>query len=52
MARLISQMKKFPGLSQYSKGPPVTKFGLTRKSPRCAQCLKFKADDPSKIGKI
>ena len=25
-------------------------FGLPRKSPRCAQCLKFKADDPSKAG--
>ena len=23
---------------------------MTRKSPRCAQCLKFKAEDPSKIG--
>ena len=43
-------MKKFPGLSQYPKGPPVTKFGFTRKSTRCAQCLKFKADDPAKFG--
>ena len=50
MARSISGIKKFPGLSKCPKGPPVTKFGFTRKSPRCAQCLKFQADDPSKIG--
>ena len=50
MARSISGIKKFPGLSKHPNGPPVTKFGLTRKSPRCAQCLKIKADDPSKIG--
>ena len=51
MARSISGLKKFPGLSKHSDdGPQVTKFGFTRKSPRCAQCLKFKAEDPSKIG--
>ena len=50
MARSILGIKKFPGLSKYPESPPVTKFGLTRKSPRCAQCLKFKAEDPSKIG--
>ena len=50
MARSISGLKKFPGLSKHPDGPSVTKFGLTRRSPRCAQCLKFKADDPSKIG--
>ena len=50
MARSISGTKKFPGLCRRPDGPPVTKFGLTRKSPRCAQCLKFKADDPSNIG--
>ena len=51
MASSISGIKKFPGLSKCPKGPPVTKFGFTRKSSRCAQCLKFQADDPSKIGK-
>ena len=51
MARSISGLKKFPGLSKHSDdGPQVTKFGFTRRSPRCAQCLKFKAEDPSKIG--
>ena len=50
MASSISGIKKFPGLSQCPKGLSVTKFGLTRKSPRCAQCLKFKADDPAKFG--
>ena len=52
MARSISGIKKFPGLSKCSDDlhVSVTKFGLTRKSPRCAQCLKFKSDDPSKIG--
>ena len=32
------------------KEPIRDNFGLSRKSPRCAQCLKFKADDPSKVG--
>ena len=50
MASSISGIKKFSGLSQCPKGLSVTKFGLTRKSPRCAQCLKFKADDPAKFG--
>ena len=50
MASSMSEIKKFPGLSQCPKGLSVTKFGLTRKSPRCAQCLKFKADDPAKFG--
>ena len=31
------------------KGKNPINFGLPRKSPRCAQCLKFKADDPSKV---
>ena len=32
------------------KEPIGDNFGLSRKSPRCAQCLKFNADDPSKVG--
>ena len=55
MATSLLAAKSFPGIRVCKPGDPKTlkksiNFGLTRKSPRCAQCLKFKADDPSKIG--
>ena len=55
MATSLLAAKSFPGIRACKPGDPKTPknsitFGLTRKSPRCAQCLKFQADDPSKIG--
>ena len=47
--------KKFSGIrkqtpEEFVDSISTNKFGLTRKSRRCAQCLKFQAEDPSKIG--
>ena len=58
MASSTSRAKKVPirkaqaGIWKMlpKKEPIRDNFGLSRKSPRCAQCLKFKADDPSKVG--
>ena len=55
MASSLLAAKSFPGIRVCKPGDPKmsknsVNFGLTRKSPRCAQCLKFQADDPSKIG--
>ena len=55
MATSLLAAKSFPGIRVCKPGDPKTpkksiNFGLTRKSPRCTQCLKFQADDPSKIG--
>ena len=53
MATSLLAAKSFPGIRVYTPGDPKMpknpiNFGLTRKSPRCAQCLKFQANDPSK----
>ena len=55
MSTPLVAAKSFPGLRIGKPEDPKTpknpiNFGLTRKSPRCAQCLKFQADDPSNIG--
>ena len=55
MSTPLLAAKSFPGLRIGKPEDPKTpknpiNFGLTRKSPRCAQCLKFQADDPSNIG--
>ena len=60
MASSILGAKKFPGIRGVRKSGDSTlvrpknsiKFGLSRKSPRCAQCLKFQAEVPAgaKIG--
>ena len=58
MASLILGAKKFPGIRGVHKSgghsvPPKNSitFELSRKSPRCAHCLKFLAEDPTaKIG--
>ena len=52
MATSLLAAKSFPGIRVCKPGDPKTpkksiNFGLTRKSPRCAQCLKFQTDDPS-----
>ena len=54
MATSLLAAKSFPGIRVYTPGDPKMpknpiNFGLTRKSPRCAQCLKFQANDPSKV---
>ena len=58
MACSIIKAKTFPGIrsarrsgdSATTTTKNMTNFGLSRKSPRCAHCLKFQADDPSKVG--
>ena len=59
MASSILGAKKFPGIRRVRKSGDSAampknsiKFGLSRKSPRCAQCLKFQAEVPAgaKIG--
>ena len=57
MASSILVAKKFPGIRGVRKSGDSSamsknsiKFGLSRKSPRCAQCLKFQAEDPARIG--
>ena len=55
MATSLLAAKSFPGIRVYTPGDPKMSknpinFGLTRKSPRCAQCLKFQANSPSKVG--
>ena len=54
MATSLLAAKSFTGIRVYTPGDPKMpknpiNFGLTRKSPRCAQCLKFQANDPSKV---
>ena len=50
MAKSIPASKKFPGIcSRTSMEDYSCKFGLPRRT-RCAHCLKFRAEDPSKIG--
>ena len=54
MTTSLLAAKSFPGIRVYTPGDPKMpknpiNFGLTRKSPRCAQCLKFQANDPSKV---
>ena len=58
MACSIIKAKTFPGIrsarrsgdSATTTTKNMTNFGLSRKSPRCSHCLKFQADDPSKVG--
>ena len=58
MASTILKTKSFPGLVMMRKSGKgdsdimvknSNRFGLTKKSPRCAQCLKFQADDPPNV---
>ena len=48
MAKSISGTKNFPGIRRTSLDDS-SKFGLPSRT-RCAQCLKFQANDPSKVG--